>query len=490
MISKHIHPYLISLPISLIFLICRITASAQLQVPDEKQLVTYYQAATHKSLFNIDRWKLEVQEQTTMEGTFAKTTPQKYIRKHTVYRDGDRVDTRTQLTEVFKDEMKETRFQNVIFGGRSYFYDHYLREDEQLKWLIVNNETTITFLNCAGIQARAFAGYMLGDIKPLSDILAEKSSVLKVRPSMENVNGCSTYVLEADTIYGHYTVWMDPNSGYNPRRVVVERDTQNLLAIDTSIKKINSQTNNQLTAVNPRPGRPSFERITEVMDIHKIQEIGGDFFTTAGTTTTTRVYSDGSVKKFHTVCEISMIDFNPDFNDIPGIFLPDVPNGTKVHDDNRPTGKFIWLDGKVVSLVTEPQSIIGKPLPDINDLKITLSPDDINNKSMLMCFYDMQQRPSRNCMKQLSKKAEELKEKDIIVVAIQATKVDEKVLDKWLKENDLPFPAGMIRADEEKTRIKWGVRSLPWLILTDKQHIVMAEGFSLEELNDKIKASR
>jgi len=45
----------------------------------------------------------------------------------------------------------------------------------------------------------------------------------------------------------------------------------------------------------------------------------------------------------------------------------------------------------------------------------------------------------------------------------------------------------MIQADEEKTRIDWGVRSLPWLILTDKEHIVTAEGFSVNELNEQIK---
>jgi len=45
----------------------------------------------------------------------------------------------------------------------------------------------------------------------------------------------------------------------------------------------------------------------------------------------------------------------------------------------------------------------------------------------------------------------------------------------------------MIQADEEKTRIDWSVRSLPWLILTDKEHIVTAEGFSVNELNEQIK---
>ena len=33
----------------------------------------------------------------------------------------------------------------------------------------------------------------------------------------------------------------------------------------------------------------------------------------------------------------------------------------------------------------------------------------------------------------------------------------------------------------------WGVRAQPWLILTDKEHVVRAEGFSVDELDDKIE---
>ncbi|MFH1235642.1 MAG: hypothetical protein V1685_01745 [Parcubacteria group bacterium] len=35
----------------------------------------------------------------------------------------------------------------------------------------------------------------------------------------------------------------------------------------------------------------------------------------------------------------------------------------------------------------------------------------------------------------------------------------------------------------------WGVKSLPWLILTDTRHIVSSEGFGSGELDMKIKAT-
>jgi hypothetical protein len=43
------------------------------------------------------------------------------------------------------------------------------------------------------------------------------------------------------------------------------------------------------------------------------------------------------------------------------------------------------------------------------------------------------------------------------------------------------------KAVKDKTRFSWGVQSLPWLILTDEQHIVQAEGFNIDELDDEIK---
>jgi hypothetical protein len=116
---------------------------------------------------------------------------------------------------------------------------------------------------------------------------------------------------------------------------------------------------------------------------------------------------------------------------------------------------------------------------------------DINqakDKTLLICFFDMNQRPSRNCLLQLSKKTKELMAKDVAVIAVQASKLDGSVLNEWVKKNNIPFPVGMVQNGEEKTSFNWGVKSLPWLILTDNKHIVRAEGFSLTELSTKIEA--
>ena len=287
-------------------------------------------------------------------------------------------------------------------------------------------------------------------------------------------------MLEATTPYGQYTVWMDPNCGYSPRRVIVERGPKDLY----DGKPVS-------TPRPPPPGytrkpRPTREHVRFVMEISKIKEIDGGFLATEGSTTLSTDFSDGSKEEIHGVCVFTLIDLDPDFNNIPNAFVLGVPNGTQVYDLDDPKGKFKWQDGKVVPLIAQPMSLLDKPLPELKDIKIDISPVDTNNKMILVCFSDMDQRPSRNCLLQLSVKAKELKTKDVLVVAVHASEVDETKLNDWIKKNHIPFPVGMIRVDEEKIRFSWGVRSLPWLILTNTKHIVIAEGFSLDELEDKL----
>ncbi|HCO96895.1 MAG TPA: hypothetical protein DIU00_23655 [Phycisphaerales bacterium] len=131
--------------------------------------------------------------------------------------------------------------------------------------------------------------------------------------------------------------------------------------------------------------------------------------------------------------------------------------------------------------------LTGKPLPELNDMGINIVPEQIAGKVILVCFFDMNQRPSRNCIIELGRQAEELKEKGVTTVVIQASKVEANKLNEWIKKNDISFPVGMIQGDEEKTRFNWHVKSLPWLVLTDGNHVVTSEGFSVSELEDKIK---
>ena len=129
----------------------------------------------------------------------------------------------------------------------------------------------------------------------------------------------------------------------------------------------------------------------------------------------------------------------------------------------------------------------GKPLPEFEGINIDFDLAQAKNKMMLVCFWDMEQRPSRNCVRELAKRMEELKGKGVIIVAVNISKSDRNALDEWIKKNDIPFAVGAIQGDAEKVRSNWGFESLPWLILTNSQHLVIDAGFGLSELNGMIK---
>ncbi len=140
--------------------------------------------------------------------------------------------------------------------------------------------------------------------------------------------------------------------------------------------------------------------------------------------------------------------------------------------------------GNISVSVTTP-SLVGKSLPELKGMKIEL-PAGTTDKMILVCFWDMNQRPSRYCVRQLAERVEDFAEEDVIVVGVQVSDVNDKSLNEWIKENDIPFPNGRTFAEQGKSRIEWGVKALPWLILTDRKHIIATEGFGISDLNDKI----
>jgi hypothetical protein len=74
----------------------------------------------------------------------------------------------------------------------------------------------------------------------------------------------------------------------------------------------------------------------------------------------------------------------------------------------------------------------------------------------------------------------------LAVVVLQAGAMEGEALEAWKKENAIPFPVGVFKGNREKTRAAWGAAALPWLILSDADHKVTAEGFAIGELDEKL----
>jgi|GEM_PF-2364685 len=108
------------------------------------------------------------------------------------------------------------------------------------------------------------------------------------------------------------------------------------------------------------------------------------------------------------------------------------------------------------------------------------------DKRLLICFFDINQRASRNNLLELNRRFDSLAARNILVLAVQASDVQAEILDKWLKDNSIAFPVGSIAAPADRIRFEWGVKGLPWLILTDSRHVVTAEGVALADLETEV----
>jgi hypothetical protein len=70
------------------------------------------------------------------------------------------------------------------------------------------------------LNMQTFAGIYghVGCDKRLDAVLAAAKKI-SVRPATEKINGVPCHVIDAETEYGRYTVWLDPAHGYNTARV-------------------------------------------------------------------------------------------------------------------------------------------------------------------------------------------------------------------------------------------------------------------------------
>jgi len=133
-------------------------------------------------------------------------------------------------------------------------------------------------------------------------------------------------------------------------------------------------------------------------------------------------------------------------------------------------------------------SLTGKQLAQVKGLE-SLAPPEAEDKPLLILFMDQQQRPSRRTASELAGRMDLLRGKGIEIVAMQVATVDRAELDRWFTDQKIPFKAQVLEGDFNKLRYAWGVQSLPWLILTDKDHVVRAEGFQLGDLDGMLAQS-
>jgi protocatechuate 3,4-dioxygenase beta subunit len=136
---------------------------------------------------------------------------------------------------------------------------------------------------------------------------------------------------------------------------------------------------------------------------------------------------------------------------------------------------------------TPPRAALkGNPLPDLAGVNLAadIAPA---GRPVLLCLFDAGQRSSRHIVRQLDEQAAAIQKQGVIVLGIQAAVTSDETFNEWKSASPVSFPLGRATEKSEKTKWVLAVPALPWLILTDASHHVVAEGFALDELDAQIK---
>jgi len=131
-------------------------------------------------------------------------------------------------------------------------------------------------------------------------------------------------------------------------------------------------------------------------------------------------------------------------------------------------------------------SMKSSSLPDLTTVSLGAEAAPAG-KPVLMCLFDVSQRPSRHTVHLLDQLIAALGQKGVSVVGVQATPVADDVFNEWKTASPVTFPVGRVLAKSDQTAWTANVGALPWLVLTDGGHKVVAEGFSLDELDTQIQ---
>jgi len=307
------------------------------------------------------------------------------------------------------------------------------------------------------------------------DRVLRKARSLSVRRTTEKVGRSPCYVIDGVYEKDKYIIWIDPEHGYNIAKAMVERPRSNVQGLQSFRCEIK----------NVR-----FKKIENVwIPVEANLEDRFD-------------YQNGHYCTDSYHIKVTEMVFNPDHDALRSFVPDDIKDGTKVPfyigSPNRPYyPQYIWsreakfaADRKGRLVRYEPDKGILpviKTLPKFDMFDLKFEPDETKDKMILLCFVDIKQ-VSQEYAFNLAERASNLAEKGVLVIFVDASGSEEKQVDAWAKRHSITVPVGkLFKMLLEEIRQAWGIETLPRMVLTDRNHVIVAEGFALEKLEAKIK---
>ena len=252
--------------------------------------------------------------------------------------DGNRTNVRRQMWGRINDDIYTTKdkplYQSRLWDGKTFFQHGrntynprgypgtvIITKSKKINDKYKRGKNTI--MQYSGIN---LMGTLPNDAERV-DFVLRKALTISVRDKAENIGGTDCYVIEADTKHGEYTVWIDPEHGYNIAKAIVKREPG-----DTVFQ------NNYIL--------PERDRIYSSLENVRFKKVDDVWVPVEADVKDERNFPDGKYHKGRGHRKITEIILNLEFKDSD--FIPDdIPNGAKVYIKGI-RGKYTWQDGQVV----------------------------------------------------------------------------------------------------------------------------------------------
>lgn len=303
-------------------------------VPDVSELLDKY--AENQDMLQSWFLKYETSSETDIAG---KERRKKYHSGELRF-DGNRMSNRCYKSGDFgptKVEKSDSIYLSLTWDGETHikyyksnkddpgivFYDDFSTADERIRdWEIKSLQYNHDVSILMGIYTGTFERV---------DKLLRDARVISVRDKTEPINGVECFVIDAETRHGDYTIWIDPEHGYNIAKAHLRLSKEkNHLYHDKpfNIKMVTLVVHNV--------------RFEKIEDVWVAMEADLD-----------EEELDDSKIRADTHLKITELTLNPDHDALRSFVGGDVPNGTEVVIPPVLQIKYTWHDGELITKIDE-----------------------------------------------------------------------------------------------------------------------------------------
>ena len=253
-----------------------------------------------------------------------------------VRRDGTRLDKREVSEALTGERARRSQSRHNVWNGSEYWFYSHANDDAYSNAHAVtsNREPESRFDQVHfGLE---LTGNFHNESVHYASIMRDAASLVLL-PEMEQVDGHDCYVLESTSEYGRHKVWVDPDHGYNYRRVVVEKNRDDLGYGDKALE---------------RQGSPLLQTSYRIDNV-TIREVDGYHIVDNAVVTSSTEYQEGFTFILESKVSVQpgSVQFNPDFEALGAFRIDDIRYGTPVWVTSEPGVRYVWHDGVVAPFV-------------------------------------------------------------------------------------------------------------------------------------------